>query len=87
MPKHHLNEEPPSNIQSEPSGKQLHAIRSGPINGHQREGISTCPSTLHYEEAVDCGEVFYPHIVVPKASHNTNVMSHQHGVESDNHIS
>ncbi|KAK4806763.1 hypothetical protein QYF61_005559 [Mycteria americana] len=54
---HPLSEEPFPNVQSELPPTQLHSISSCPIAGHQREEISTSPSTAPLEEVVDCNEV------------------------------
>lgn len=57
VPNHPLCEEAFSNIQPKPSLTQLHALPSGPICGHQREEISTCPSIPPHYEAVGCVEI------------------------------
>jgi len=57
MTDHHLNEEPFPNVQSQLPLTQLHSISLRPVAGHEREEISTSPSTAPLEEGVGCDEV------------------------------
>ena len=54
---HPFSEEPIPNVHSEHSLVQLHSVSSCPVAGHQREKISTSPSTSPLEEVVDWSEV------------------------------
>ena len=54
---HPLSEEPVPNVQSELPLTQLHSISLCPITGHQREGISICPSAASLKGSVDFHKV------------------------------
>lgn len=61
MTDHPLSEEAFPNVQSELPRMQFHSISLCPMAGHQKEAVSTFPSSAHLEESTDCNEVTPQH--------------------------